>query len=270
MEIYFRETEERKPFITKVLGIFKEEIKDKKKILIKPNIVSIENYPTTTHEETLDAILSILTISNHEVIVGDGPAFDVNKKKVINSHKLKDICEKYNIELINFHQNRQRVIKNTGHGISRLKISNIPFTCDYIISLPVLKVHSLKNIGITGALKNQFGYLSTLQRIQYHLKYKVLNKCIADINYIVKTDLFIIDAIEILLNGNEIRHGGYKAKCGIMFAGKDPIALDSYGFKLLQDLGEKKLLGKKPLDIEYIKLAHDYGLGNTKYELVKT
>lgn len=267
MVIYYRRTEERKSFVRKVLSIHKDEISNKKRILVKPNIVSIEEYPTTTNPDTLDAVLSFLSQFDNEIIVGDGPAVGKNKKMAIKYHTLKDICARYNVSLINFH-NEKKTVRSCRNGKYKLKMSNIPFNCDYIISLPILKTHRLGNIGMSCSLKNQFGYLSNWNRIKYHINVKAINRCIAEINAIIKTDLFIADAVEVLLNANEIRHGGYKAELGYMFAGKDPVALDSYGLKLLSELGEKKLLQKKPSDIEYIRLARDYDLGDFEYELV--
>ncbi|MDY6935184.1 MAG: DUF362 domain-containing protein [Spirochaetota bacterium] len=269
MKIYYRKTIERKSFVEEILHIFEEEIRWKKRILVKPNIVSREEYPTTTHIETLDAVLSLLTKSDRELVVGDGPALDARPQSVIKYHIIKDICAKHNVKLLNLHKYPKKVFNTNSDGQLKLKISTIPLTCDYIISLPILKAHKLKNIGITCALKNQFGYLSNFHRLKYHIKHRLINRCIANINYTVRTDLFIVDGIEVLLNANEIRHGGYIAKLGIMFAGKDPVALDSYGFKLLKELGEKKLLNKDPVDIEYISLAQAYDLGNTNYELIE-
>ncbi len=268
MKIYYRKTEERVSFVNTILEIFKDEIKGKQRVLVKPNLVSSENYPTTTHAETLESVLSFLSKLDCRVLVGDGPAFNVNSKKVINAHVLRSICSKYNISFINFHEAEQINITGAPGEKYKLKISNIPLTCDYIISLPTLKTHRLKNIGLSCALKNQFGYLCNRLRFKSHICPSLLPKYIGRINSIVKTDLFIIDAVEVLLNANEIRHGGYKNKLGVMFAGKDPVALDSYGLTLLKDLGEKKLSGKNALDIGYIREAARRNLGSTEYEII--
>ncbi|NIM16168.1 MAG: DUF362 domain-containing protein [Candidatus Aminicenantes bacterium] len=268
MKIYYRKTGERRPFVEKVLEIFKDEIQGRKRVLIKPNIVSSEKYPTTTHVDTLEVVLSFLSKFGCEVIVGDGPAIDVSSKKVMRSHILKDICDKHNVNFMNFYE-EEMSIRIDNRGRHKLKMSNIPFACDYIISLPLLKTHYLKHIGISCALKNQFGYLCKWQRFKAHMGVGSIHKYIAGINSIVKTDLYIIDALEVMLNGNEIRHGGHRAKLGIMFAGKDPLSLDAYGLKLLNDLGEKKLLGKRAEDIGYIQQAVLHNLGSKNYDLLK-
>jgi uncharacterized protein (DUF362 family) len=72
--VYFSETKDRRDFTIKVLDVFKESLEKAKKIFVKPNIVSYEGYPTTTHPDVLDAVLSRLVDS--DVVVGDGPAVD--------------------------------------------------------------------------------------------------------------------------------------------------------------------------------------------------
>ena len=54
--IYYSKFEEgkekRKEFTLKILELYKDQIKGK--VFIKPNMVSYEDYPTTTHPETLE------------------------------------------------------------------------------------------------------------------------------------------------------------------------------------------------------------------------
>jgi uncharacterized protein (DUF362 family) len=56
------------------MQLHQPELEKAQEIFIKPNIVSYEHYPTTTHPETLDAILNFL--KGKQITVGDAPAFD--------------------------------------------------------------------------------------------------------------------------------------------------------------------------------------------------
>lgn len=132
-----------------------------------------------------------------------------------------------------------------------------------MITLPVLKSH--KQCGLSGALKNQFGYLSKLDRIFMHSKIKDIHKGIAEVNVANKTDLFIVDAIEVLIKGQECRHGGCKGKLNIMIAGTDPVAIDYYGNKLLQNINPTQ-----SRDIKHLDYAQDYGVGKKECEINKT
>jgi uncharacterized protein (DUF362 family) len=82
-----------------------------KRIFVKPNIVSSEPYPTTTHPEVLDALLSWL--SSREVIVGDGPAVDAGRSdKVLRNTPLREICENHNASLVNLYLEPMKRMKS--------------------------------------------------------------------------------------------------------------------------------------------------------------
>jgi len=261
--IYARKTQDRRSLVEDVMKIFEGELRQTDEILLKPNIVSHEGYPTTTHPETLRSALSYLTESGKKCIVADGPAFDAgNSSKIIDTHPLKEVCNEFNVPPINIYSHRM-VTRKPPRGFS-LKLSQIAIKSKYTISLPVLKTHF--QCAMSGALKNQFGYLSRMNRIAAHIGLKNIDKCIAELNALVRPDLFIVDAVQTLLEAQEIRHGGESAPIGQMIAGKDPVSLDSYGLTLLQQLTHK-LSSTAPNAIPYIRLAQEYGVGQTQYKL---
>ncbi len=260
--VYYCETCNRRDFVVKILEIFKEQLETAKRIFIKPNIVSSEPYPTTTHPEVLDALLNRL--SGHEIIVGDGPAVDAGRSaKILQNTPLREICTNHNVSLVNLYSAPMKPVKSK-RGYS-IRVSTIPLSCDFIISAPVLKVHN--SCGLSGALKNQFGYLSRLDRVLMHTKLKNIQKGIAEVNVAVHTNLFIIDAVQTMVKAQECRHGGCPADLRVMIAGADPVSLDSFGMELLQKV-EPELTEKKA-NMKYIKYASDYGVGNTDYEIYK-
>lgn len=290
--IYVRETQDRKGFVQQVLDLFAEKLAlpQCQKLFIKPNIVSHEDYPTTTHPNTLDALLEYISRSSQpEVTVGDAAAVDLpDTGQVLLNHLLRKVCEAQGIPLLDLYQERQ-LYKESPRGYP-LELSAIPIESDLVISLPVLKVHFICQI--TGALKNQYGYLAKGERLMMHydpnfpeevregfralaveagitgtLVKKDLDQGIAEVNAMAMPQLFIVDAIETLVGANEQRHGGIRQHLGQMFAGTDPVALDCYGLTLLQKL-EPKLFHKTPSDIRYLKLAIEYGLGSPDYQLV--
>ena len=261
--VYIAKTNSRKEFTLRALKNIKEEIRSAKKILLKPNIVSCEPYPATTHPEVLETCIEFVLNFNKEVLVADGPAPDAgNSKKIITEHPLKKVCDKYEIPLIDLSSGPTKKIKTKSFEFG---FSKIPFECDFIISLPVLKSHG--TTGITGALKNQFGLISPKDRISRHIMpWKDIHKAIAEINLIIKPNFWIVDAVQTLIETNEIRHGGKLKELGYMLAGKDPVSLDIEGFKLLEKV-DPNLKNKKPEDILHLKYAIDLGLGQKEYTL---
>jgi len=246
--------------VATTLELFKDQLEKAKRIFVKPNIVSSEPYPTTTHPDVLDAILSWL--SGHEIVVGDAPAVDAGRSdKVLWNNPLKQICEKHNISLVNLYSAPMKRVKSRrGYTI---KVSVIPLSCDFVISLPVLKVHNM--CGMSGALKNQFGYLSRLDRILMHAKLKNIQKGIAEVNAAVPTNLFIVDAVVTMIKAQECRHGGCPKELGLMVSGVDPVSLDCYGLEILQKVEPE--LGAKKANIRYIDYASDYGVGNIDHKI---
>jgi uncharacterized protein (DUF362 family) len=148
----------------------------------------------------------------------------------------------------------------------KVKVSVLPLSCDFVISLPVLKIHGM--VGLSGALKNQFGYLSRQDRFLMHCKVKNIDKGIAEVNAAVPTNLFIIDAVETMIKAQECRHGGCPAKLNTMIAGTDPVSLDLFGMQLLKQL-EPKFEDKKNRALKYIEYASNIGLGKKDFAVKK-
>ena len=257
MNICIQRTNDRKEFVRYAFEELEIEnsLKHIKNLLIKPNIVSFEPYPTTTHPAVLEACLEYFMEKGLKPVVTDGPAFDAGKSKdIIENHPLKEVCDRFNTPLIDL-LGRKMVRRKAGE--IELELSEIAFEYDFILSLPVLKTHFV--CGITGALKNQFGFLSTRERTELH-SHKDIHRAIAELNLIVRPAFYIVDAVETLTHANEMRHGGRKAELGYMLAGKDPVRLDVAGLELLQTV-EPKLADKGPRDIRHLRHAIELGVG---------
>lgn len=272
--VYKRKTRDREKFIHDYLDIMSEEIRGARRILLKPNIVSFEQYPTTTHPSVLSSTLEYLInfrerareCEDYEIIVADGPAPDAgDTKRIIEEHVLKKVCEKYEVPIFDLLSTKMREIKAGREGMN-FEISQFAFTHDLTISLPVLKSHKVTTI--TAALKNQFGFFSANDREKFHTNFsgkrlKDIHRGIAELNTVIKPKIFIVDAVETLINANERRHGGVKKKLGYMLGGNNPVALDIVGFELLKNVDEK-LREKKAEDVLHLKYAMNMDLNSTK------
>ena len=258
--IFFSKSQNRTKFVESIIAKFKNEIKGK--VLIKVNLVSHNPYPTTTHPDMLEAVYNHVRGLADEIIVGDGHGVDLRSSKIEN-HPIVGKCEELGIKFINFYEHHFKKFKST-RGFS-LKVSEIPFNQDYIISLPILKDHFI--LKMTNAIKDKFGYLTRGERLKTHGHVKNINKTIAELNAIIKSDLIICDAIKVMIKAQEFRHGGYEKDLGHLFAGTDPLALDFYGFKLLKPISYRLREISDPKEIKYIKYALDYNIGTKDYIL---
>lgn len=266
MIIHYAEEKNRKDFVQNVLEHHSLDLASKKNIFIKPNIVSRDPYPATTHPDLLEALIIALKSTGKNIFVADGPSLD-RGKEMLKKTDLHGVCVRHDIPLFHFKTFKTKTIQSPGSEYS-YRIYEAPFEYDYLISLPVLKTHKLSDVMMTCALKNQFAFFASFNRLKLHLLHHV-NQAIADINALVKPDLFMVDALEVLIHANEMRYGGVAKKCGIMFSGTDPVALDSYAFTLLKQTGETKMADKTVRDIAYIALAERQGLGAIQYALEK-
>ncbi len=262
--VYLRKTEDREAFVRMVFQVLDVQRKAAgKEILVKPNIVSYEPYPTTTHPATLEACLGLLQGFARKVIVADGPAFDAgDSESIIERHPLKNSCDKFGIAMIDLLSKGTKKVKTRSY---ELEVSLMAFECDLIISLPVLKSHGI--CSLTGALKNQLGFLSVAEKRRMHWALDV-HRVIAELNEVVKPSLYIVDAVQTLINTNEVRHGGRHQALGYMLAGTDPVSLDALGLELLMKV-EPRLRGKYPNDILHLGYAIDFAVGQPTYEILE-
>ena len=266
--IYFAKSEKRREFAFKILELFQDQIKGK--VFIKPNLVSYEEYPTTTHPETLETVIVWLQDHGHEVLCGDGHAVDVSADSVQNS-TMRRICEKHGIEFLNLHKQPMKTFRSP-RGF-KIKMSAVPFQAESIISLPNLKSHRHMELRMTGALKMVVGYFTKFERIKMHMMIiKNRWKQIAEANWFLMkqegapSHLTIMDAVQPLITANELRHGGKPINAGFLFASNCPTVLDIHGFNFLKQYEPR--YADKTLDyVPYIKYALEYELGGPEYEL---
>ena len=258
--VYWSKTDNRKEFVRKVMEIFESEINEAQTFLVKPNLVSSEPYPTTTHPEILDAVLESLL--GKDVVVADAPAVDAgSSKRIIENSALKEVCDSYSVPFINLYETKAK--KFASPRGYRFHMFTLSLEKDIVISLPVLKTHN--QCQMTGALKNQFGYLPRKERILMHLGIRNIHKGIAQLNVVAKPHLFIIDAVQTLISAQEARHGGKTRDLGYMLAGTDPVSLDCFNLQLLQEV-EPKLGGKSPEEIPHLKYSLDFQVGSKEFK----
>ncbi len=105
---------------------------------------------------------------------------------------------------------------------------------------------------MTCALKNMKGCISERSKRQSHTM--GLHKPIAALNALRSADLVIVDS----LNGDlDFEEGGNPVRTDRIFACRDSVLCDTYG---------ASLMGFEAEDIEYIRLAEQFGVGTTNLD----
>jgi uncharacterized protein (DUF362 family) len=123
-----------------------------------------------------------------------------------------------------------------------LPINDLLLKADLIINMPKLKTHSL--MGVTCSLKNMFGAISKPRKYSYH---SMLPYVIVGMNKIVKSHIILVDGITV--------KGSYPKKLGVVMAGDNPLATDFIA---------AKIMGWNPKSMQYLKMAEQEQIGQTK------
>ena len=241
----------------KLAGGFPENIRRGSKVLLKPNILTakIPEYAVTTHPEFIRAVILLLKESGAEITVGDSPAGGYKWEKVWTDTGIKKICEEENVILLPF-ENSKIIDFKKGQNIPVLKELD---DFDALISLPKLKTHILTKI--TGAIKNSYGLVIGHAKSHFHSIYpspRKMSGFIGELYGYLKPDFVIMDAI-VCMEGDG-PNTGYPFKAGLIFAGRDGVAVDSCAIKVFR---------YSPTDIMYINTAVQKGYGVADWDNIE-
>ncbi len=210
----------------------------KEKILIKPNLINSSPHPVTTPVECCEAIIRyIRRHGDAEIVVAEGCGdADLETDQVFKALGYEELVEKYNITLIDL--NHAPVMRKNNPNCSifpEMMLPEIAFS-HYIISVPVLKVHSLATI--TGTMKNMMGFAppeyysgghGSWKKAKFHDR---MHQSITDLCCYIKPDLSVVDATiglaDFHLGGNHCSPPINK-----ILAGFDPFEVDRKSALLL-------------------------------------
>lgn len=217
------------------------------RIVVKPNLVIDKPYPTTTHPECVDAILSRCS---GELLIAEGSGF-CNTMDAYRKMGFDEVARKHGASLVDLNDDEYEVVE--GNALV-LKKFEMPLTLkdSYVISAAVLKKHSITKV--TLSLKNMIG-ASIGSKGKFHSA--GIEESIVDINMYVRPKLGIIDGIYGNLDGEL---GRKPKRFGVLIASTDLVAADCAGCNIL---------GVDPLSVKHIRLAEKVGLGSMEYELIE-
>ena len=214
-------------------------LSNQKAILIKPNLIQSSPHPVTTPVECCEAIVLYIrnrTTSSANIIIAEGcGAMGYDTEKVFSDLGYCKLSERLNIPLVNL--NTTKTVKLTNSNCQIFKEFHMPEIAmnHYIISVPVLKAHSLAMI--TGSLKNMMGfappkYYQTKGHWKKAAFHQNMHESIKELNLYRKADLTILDARTGL---SEYHLGGKECSPPVnkIIAGYDPYEVDRLAANLL-------------------------------------
>ncbi|MCD6221779.1 DUF362 domain-containing protein [bacterium] len=234
----------------KAAGGIEKFVKRGSKVVIKPNIAwnRKPEQAANTNPYVVSALVKLCKRAGaSEVVVIDHTC---NPWKV--TYKISGIAEA--VERaggIMRPPTRYRKVSISGTKVlKQAEVLEEVLDADVVIDVPVVKVHGSR-AKITISMKNLMGVVK--DRGYFHRT--DLNRCIAEISYFIKPTLTVVDATRILLTRGPQGPGKVK-NTGIVVAGTDMVALDSFG---------AKLLGLNPENVPHLIIGKQLGLG--EYDL---
>ena len=232
-----------------------------KTVFVKPNFNTADPAPGSTHNDTLEELLSAVRAANPaRIIMGErsGPAIT---EEVYEKKGLKVLCDKYDVEWLNFETMPPEGWVNFDrpdlHWPGGFMIPKAITEADAIVATCCLKTH-----GFGGVFSNSLKLAVGLVPEDFDLLHGSphMRKMIAEINLVYTPEFILSDAVEVFVDGGPME--GVRNKANIMLISKDRIALDAVGLALLKHLGSNDAIMNTPIfKQEQIARAVELGLG---------
>lgn len=214
-------------------------LKGQAPVLIKPNLVNSSPHPITTSPESCAVIIDyIRRHSRAEVVIAEGCGdAQLDTPEVFRRLGYTEMAKRKGVELIDLNYAPVRKLENPDCAVfPEMYLPEIAFS-HYIISVPVLKAHSLAIM--TGTLKNMMGFAppkyyhsschGVWKKSVFHAQ---MQESLIDLNRYLKPDLSVMDAS---VGMPEYHLGG--AHCdppaNKIIAGYDPFKVDREAAGLL-------------------------------------
>lgn len=245
------------------------ELANHRTVLIKPNLVEALDPPITTHVDMVEALVDYLLLHNSEIqiIVGEGTgALEYDTFHCFDKLGYLKLQDKERVELLDLNIEPCRHLTNPNcTRWPELYLPELLFD-SFVISVPVLKAHSLCRVTLT--MKNMMGCAPPAHYQQggawgkssFHMK---LDEAVFDLNRYRAPDFTVIDGAVGMAKAH-LWGPTCNPPVNKIIASYDPVAVDSYGASLLRkswkDIGHiwlaNGILGQaEPLDIRQPAIA---------------
>jgi uncharacterized protein (DUF362 family) len=238
------------------MGGISRFVKKGQRVVLKPNM-SFNNPPdraSTTHPLVVATVArACLEAGAHRVMVLDYP---LRKGELcLERSGILDACKsiKGGVHVLVMEERKfYREIKvPRGKVLDRVEVMNEVLDSDVLINLPQAKSHSAT--GVSLGIKGLMGVI--WDRGSFHSKYDI-DQALADLATVIKPQLTIVDATRALVSGGPAGPGEV-VKPGLIIAGVDPVAVDSYAVSVAPWYGQN-FQGRQ---VKHLLLAHQRGLG---------
>lgn len=209
------------------LGGIDKFIQQNEKVLLKPNSLqpSKPEAAIVTHPIFIKAVIQVLKEKTDRIYIGESPGIgNFSTSAAISG--LKKIIDEEKVKLIEFVADKEIEIKDK-LVLGKFKVDKRLLEMDKIINLPKLKTHTLMQM--TLCVKNMFGIIPGLKKLEYHLKANQdrmhFAKILLDVYRAMPPHFNIVDGI-LAMEGDGPGTGGIPVNLGIIIMGENGLAID--------------------------------------------
>jgi uncharacterized protein (DUF362 family) len=241
-----------------------------KKIALKANYNSADEFPASTHIDTLSTIIKYLKddAKAGSIVLAERSGMGITKE-VLEQRSIYDLAGKLGFSIIVLDdldkQGWTKFEPKGGHWKRGFLFAKPFLQADRIIQTCCLKTHQFGGY-ITMSLKNSVGMIAKVDPMdgypymgELHSS-KFQRLMIAEINTAYKPDAVIMDGIKAFTTGGP--HEGKTVSPGLIIAGEDRIALDAVGVAVLRKYGTTREVSQgKILQLEQLARAAELGVG---------
>jgi len=218
-------------------------LRGKKKIVVKPNLVSSGNQLCATHVNTVKATIDFLRrFTSSPIVVAEGSASDT--KACYRDYGYQALAKDYGIELVDLNEDDSVKVKVYDRDFKEVTIhlAKTMVEADYIVSLAIPKTHDC--LIVTLSLKNVVVGSAQHDKQLLHQGYPAMNLNMYKVVKRIPPSLAVIDGWVGMEGNGPV--GGTPVEMGLALASTDFVAADTVA---------AYLMGFDPAEIGYLTYA---------------
>jgi uncharacterized protein (DUF362 family) len=213
-------------------------IKKGSTVLLKPNFNTGDPNPASTNPEVIRHVIRLVKKQDPgTILVGDRSSFWTSTLRAMEKNGAYNAAVQEGAEPFPFDNEKWINVKPFAARSwpNGFKIPEIIKQVDYVISIPVIKTHSIAVFSM--AIKNWVGILEPLQRTtDLHLSNgSTFGNMLAELNLARVADFVVMDGTRVFVDGGPT--DGTAVDAGLIVASSDVIANDTAGLAILKTLG---------------------------------
>ncbi|HRU38473.1 MAG TPA: DUF362 domain-containing protein [Candidatus Goldiibacteriota bacterium] len=199
-------------------------------VLIKPNSLTAGGAATgvNTHPVFLQAAIQVIKKQAGRVLVGDSPGGPGSFTAACKSNGMGKVIKEEGAEAVDLSGEEHEIFSQEKLIYKSFKVDKLIGQVDRIVNLPKIKTHTL--MIMTMAVKNMFGIIPGMKKMEYHMKAghdrMLFAKVLVDLYSARPPEISIMDGIRAM-QGNGPGSEGEMVDFGVILMGADAFALDA-------------------------------------------